>query len=608
MLDNNYKKIDTLMRYYRFIITGVMVMALLSCEDGALLTLKTDNYIGDEFTWELPQKAEGVLMNAYYAIPTFIDNYGSNFLDAATDNAVTNDFSSAVYQLGNGGMTSTSQQPLSNWSAAYEQINYINLFLENGLRDDLPYNIRPDISEQHKARLRGEAYFLRAWWHAELLRVYGGISDDGEALGVPIFTSSLPDHNITANLKRNTYEDTALQIFADCDSAFKYLPMAYNAPSGVLAATEVGRATKKTALALKSRIATYAASPAYQPEGSYAISDAEITAKWERAALFSHQAITEGALGAYSQLSQNLMVGSGLTTTPPEYIFRIFFNNRGMESRNLPPAFFGGGRTNPSQNLVDAFPAVNGYPINDSRSGYDPQNPYNNRDNRLSLTVYFNGMSVETGGRALEIYYDVQNQVPGIDAPGYFHNNTRTGYYLKKWMSMLPGILNVNSLQNDFHLHPLLRRAEVYLNYAEASNQAVGPTGIVPGCDRSAMDIINDIRQKSGGITITDYAVERASAGKEAFHELILNERRIELAFENHRYFDMRRWKKPLNESIRGVKIEKHGDGLVFFGTDTHGGPVRVEDRKLDNEKYYYTPLPYSELVVSPLMKNNKGW
>jgi starch-binding outer membrane protein, SusD/RagB family len=122
------------MRYYRFFTIGVMVMALFSCEDGELLTLKTDNYIGDEYVWDLPQKAEGVLMNAYYAIPMFIDNYGSNFLDAATDNAVTNDFSSAVYQLGNGGMTATSQQPLSNWSTAYEQINYINLFFENGLR------------------------------------------------------------------------------------------------------------------------------------------------------------------------------------------------------------------------------------------------------------------------------------------------------------------------------------------------------------------------------------------------------------------------------------------------------------------------------------------
>jgi starch-binding outer membrane protein, SusD/RagB family len=384
--------------------------------------------------------------------------------------------------------------------------------------------------------------------------------------------------------------------------------MAYNAPSGVLAATEVGRATKKTALALKSRVATFAASPAYQPEGSYAISNAEIRAKWERAALYSYQAITEGALGAYSQLSQNLMVGSGLTSTPPEYIFRIFFNNRGMESRNLPPAFYGGGRTNPSQNLVDAFPASNGYPIGDPRSGYDPQDPYNNRDNRLGLTVYFNGMNVETGGRELEIYYDVQNQVPGMDAPGYFHNNTRTGYYLKKWLSMLPGMLNVHSLQNDFHMHPLLRRAEIYLNYAEASNQAAGPTGVVPGCDRSALDIINDIRFKSGGIMNTDYAAEQASQGKDTFNEMILNERRIELAFENHRYFDMRRWKMPLNESIRGIRIEKNAVGLVFYGTDTSGDPLEVEERKLQDEKYYYTPLPYSELVVSPLMKNNKGW
>ena len=594
------------MKIYQFLMLIFPALVFISCEDDELLGTKPNNELGDEYIWDLPQKAEGVLMNAYNAIPMFIDNYGGNFLDVATDNAVTNDYGSAVFDLAHGGLTATDQQPVANWSQAYEQINYVNLFFENGLRDDLPYHLDESTSETHKTRLRGEAHFLRAWWLSELLRVYGGVSDDGEALGVPVLTSPVPeDQNITENLERSTYEETTEQIFNDCDSAVKYLPMQYDSGKSPLSSQHIGRATQKAALALKARMATYAASPAYQSETT---PDDVVTEKWERAARFCYEAINAGQLGQYSKLRKRDMVGGRLSSTPDEYLFRVFHNTNGMESRNLPPAFLGEGRTNPSQNLVDAFPADNGYPISDSRSNYDPQDPYESRDQRLSLTVYHNGMNVENGGRGLEIFYDRNEESPGKDAPGYFYDNTRTGYYLNKWISSTPDMLDVDNTQNDFHMHPLLRRAEVYLSYAEASNQAVGPEGIVDGCDRSAKSIINEIRQKSGGISDQTYVDEIAAQGKQAFNELILNERRIELAFENHRYFDLRRWKMPLDETIRGVEIEKTGDELVYHGTDPDGEAIEVEERELEGEKYYYTPLPYDELVKSPQMKNNKGW
>lgn len=594
------------MKLFKTILILVTAMLFYACED--ILDTKLDNVYGDASTWSIPQKAEGVLMNAYNAIPQMHDHFNTNFLDVATDNAVTNNFSANIYSLATSGMSVTDQSPVGNWGTAYTQINYINLFLENGLNDSIQYNTNPDVSDNIKSRLKGEAFFLRAWWLSELLRVYGGVTDDGEALGVPVFTSSLEaDNNITSDITRNTYEECILQIFADCDSAINYLPLVYDKSSGAFSTANIGRATKKAALALKSRMATYAASPAYQPSN---ITDNEVKAKWERAALMSQQAITDGQLGGYTALSQANMVGAALSKTPDEFIFRNYFNNNGLETRNLPPAFYGGGRTNPSQNLVDAYYSKNGYPITDERSAYNPQDPYNYRDDRMALTIYTNGMNIETGGRPLEIFHDVVNDKPGMDAPGYFHNNTRTGYYLKKWMSMKMNMLNlsVGNKQNDFHMYPLLRRSEIYLNYAEASNQAVGPDGIVPGCDFSALNIINTIRNTAGGIVLEDYAIEVAAQGKEAFNNLILNERRLELAFENHRYFDLRRWKMPLNEAIYGAKIEKDELGLVFSGTNPSAERIVVEKRGFNNERDFYTPIPYSELVKSPKMKNNKGW
>jgi len=594
------------MKIYRFILLLSAAFLLLPSCDEEMLDTKTNNDLSDEYIWGLPQKAEGVLMNAYNAIPMFVDHYNLNFLDVATDNAVTNDYGSAVYELGHGALSPRNQAPIGNWNQAYEQLNYINMFLKRGLRDDLKYNLDSTVSEQYKTRLRGEAYFLRAWWLAELLRVYGGISNDGQALGVPILTSPVPqDENITADLQRDTYEACAKQVFSDCDSAYKYLPIEYSEASGPLSDQNIGRANKKAALALKSRIATYAASPAYQPED---ISQQQVTQKWERAARFSYEAIAEGQLGEYEKLEHSDMVGPDLSATPDEYVFRIFYNNNGMENRNLPPAFYGDGQTNPSQNLVNAFPSINGYPIGHPLADYDPQQPYQQRDERLKRTIYCNGMNLEFDGRALQIYYDNETNAPGFDAPGYFRENTRTGYYLKKWISRKPDMLEVDNIKSDFHMHPLIRRAEIYLNYAEASNQAAGPDGIVPQCDRSAVDIINEIRLKSGGITNTSYVSETANKGKKAFNELILNERRLELAFENHRYFDLRRWKMDLNQTIYGTRIEKNAEGLVYQGTNPLGDQIPIEKREFNGSRYYYTPIPYGELAKSPDMKNNKGW
>lgn len=579
----------------------ILMFGFISCNED--LDVKTDSSFGDNLTWSLPDKAEGVLMQSYAAIMAQPDGWaGNNFLDVATDNAVTNDFSSGLYQLTSGGITAQNN-PIGGWNTAYLQFQYINLFLENGLGPNIKYNITDSVIDKSKrTRLKGEAYFLRAWWGFDLLQKFGGLTIDGTSLGYPIVLKSLnnTDLSIVNHMKRNAYEECVSQISNDCDSAIIYTSL-----NGEVS-DYVSRASGASAYALKSRLFTYAASPAYQSAGS---TESEIINKWIRAAQASRDAITKGAIGNYSGLVEANLSGSTLKDgTPTEFLFRNKINNNNMEQRQFPPYFYGQGKTNPSQNLVDAFPMLNGFPITDSRSGYNPQNPYINRDKRLDLTVYYHGRIFNTD-RPLEIAVD-EAGVPGRDAPGYEYRNTRTGYYVRKWMSIKLNMLFdpvTLAAVKDYHQFALLRRSEVYFNLAEALNEAAGPTGTIAGSTLTAVSIMNTVRA-AAGITSTVYITEVAAQGKEAFRNLILNERRIEFAFENMRYFDMRRWLLPLNESVRGAQITQTTIGMVYKGTDPSVPGIEVEKRLLDNEKYYYSPIPYEEIVKNSALVQNKGW
>lgn len=596
------------MKKYKLTLIFILMLGWTSCEED--LGVKTDNSYGDDLTWSLPDKAEGVLLKAYEGLMDQPDGWaGNNFLDVATDNGVTNDYASGLFRLTAGGITPHTD-PVGNWKAAYLNFQYIHLFLENGLGPHIIYDLfDPAIDQSKRNRLRGEAYFLRAWWGFDLLQKYGGLSNDGLALGYPIVLKTVTnsDLGLANQMTRNTYEECVTQITNDCDSAIKYLPITYTGSDGIIGSTQIGRASGQAAYALKSRVNTYAASPAYQATGTSA---ADVTSKWIRAAQTSQAAITNGLLGNFSALTEADLSGAGLqAATPAEFLLRCWTNSRSMEQRQFPPDFYGQGKTNPSQNLVDAFPmGVNGFPISDPRSGYDPQDPYKNRDKRLDLTVYYQGR-VFNGSRPLEIAVN-ESGIPGRDAPGYEYRNTRTGYYVRKWMSVKKDMLfdpATLAAVSDYHQYPLLRRAEVYYNLAEALNEAAGPWGTVAGTTHTAVSVMNTVRA-AYGITSTVYVSEVAAQGKDAFRQLIMNERRIEFAFENTRYFDLRRCLLPLDEPVNGVKITRTATGLMYEGSDPAGPAIEVEKRMLNDERYYYSPIPYDEIIKNPALVQNKGW
>jgi hypothetical protein len=271
-----------------------------------------------------------------------------------------------------------------------------------------------------------------------------------------------------------------------------------------------------------------------------------------------------------------------------------------MESDNYPPSIYGKGRVNPTQNLVDAFPALNGYPITDAASNYDPNNPYENRDPRLAAYIVVNGSKIGSGNAEIITGVYGTNKDVINKENGY---STRTGYYLRKSLRADCN-LDPSTTTGQEHISPRIRYTEIFLDYAEAANEAYGPTGN-GGNQYSAYDVIKAIRQRAGiGLVNNDAYLESVKNDKAKMRELIRNERRLELCFENHRFYDLRRWKvdlSKLNETAKGVEISKADDGSLLFKT------VKAEERSY-KDYMYYGPIPYQEALKWSNLTQNVGW
>lgn len=574
------------------------------------LDTKVTWQIGDEDVWRVPELAMGVLHKAYNGISNRPDCYAENFLDAATDNAVCTQRSASVYKLGQGAMTSFNN-PIGNWSTCYNMLEYVNSFLENGLSDNVLYNREdPDKDAQIKDRLRGEAYFLRAWWHFELLKMYGGKSADGKALGVPVADHYISYEEASENgmFIRPSYQATVDFICNDLDLAMELLPASYSGSDQNFGDTQIGRATSGAAAVLKSRVLLYSASPAMQDDdivkitgmGTYEVVNPGIyQKKWELVAKQIARILTMEGFGTYVPLLPSDIADAQSESS--DFAFRRYFNNNLLEANHFPPYYFGKSMTVPSHNLVKAFCAKNGFPVTDPRSGVDISGPafdmsrlYSVMDDRFARVIYSQGSVFGNSGTALDM------SEGGRDSHGYNENATTTGYYLAKFVSTVSGMLNPVASAGSAHYNPLLRKSEVLLNYAEASNEAYGPKAVGEGSSVSAYDIIKSIRSLAGGI-MSDAWLDECAGGKDTFRALIQNERRLEFAFENHRYFDMRRWLLPLDEDVCGVEITRNEDNTFSYREKV------VEPRKY-TVRDYYAPLPYAEISKNPNLVNNTGW
>jgi hypothetical protein len=585
-------------------IALLAAVSVCSCED--VLETKPINEFEDGDVWRIPELAEGTLFTVYQAMPQQFDCYDGNFLDAATDNAATRSFNSGIYKVSTGSL-SRIMNPLDNWTTCFTQLQTIHMFMERGLGEDIVYDkVDEAVDAEIKKRLTGECHFLRAWWNFALLQMFGGRTDQGEAMGIPML-----DHYITPeeaarpeSFRRESYARCVELIMEDCDKAVENLPNVYTGNSMAVGISNIGRANAMAARVLRSRVALYGASPAYRPssvvnitgQGSFNIVDASAwETGWQAAAQASHDVLQSAGFGNFTALTHANIANPGENAaTPADFVFRFYYVANGIESRHFPPFYYGDAQTVPSQNLVDAFPSKTGFPIDDPRSGYDPANPYAMaRDNRFDLNVYYNGRTFSTNGGAIDVAYG------GKDSPSFSERASRTGYYLSKFLARQDNMLTPTAMVNWRHYTPLLRKSEVFYNFAEASNEAYGPTGKGPGFAYSAYDIMK-ITRAAYGITDTGY-LDEMSADKDDFRRLIQNERRLEFAFENQRFFDLRRWLLRLDEPIRGVRVENNSGTLSYTF-------VEVEKRNFEGIHHYYMPLPYAELMKNPNLVNNMGW
>lgn len=584
-------------RFLRDIIVYIScITTAVGCSD--FLDPCLDGSLTEEQVFENEAYFNGLINTIYNSVPTLYDV----LLDCATDNAVTNDFGSDYMKMGTGSLR-PNMNPLNNWVECYRQIRRINQFLEKMVLDPskpwltpvrfvklgTPADSLDNINNFY--RLLGEAYFLRAWYEAELLKRFGGEAVNGELLGFPIVNKVLYVKD-SLNLPRNTYEECLEQICNDCDSAIYHLPIEYTGTNAVLGSTMNGRANGIAARALKARVLLYAASPAFNPNGDKIY--------WEKAAMAAGDAIL--AIGGLKDLPSVDDYYFNKLNNKTYNIRDIFFRsnivtgNRALENNNYPPSMYGSGQVNPSQNFVDAFPDKNGYPISQSDL-YQSNNPYVNRDPRLGLFVAVNNSYLGPSN-----YHCVETYEGGVDAFNPLANTSRSGYYLKKLLkyssvSLIPGKLTGTARAAIY-----LGSPELYLNFAEAAFEAWGATGDPKKYGFNAVTVLQRIHKRYG--SGDNYMINVATKDDNLFRELIRNERRIELSFEGHYFWDLRRWSKEenpakLNVTVYGTKIIKNGDGTFNY--------IRTElEKRLFNS--IYMPLPYDELYNAPALIQNKGW
>jgi len=500
--------------------------------------------------------AKQFLNGIYLLLPGGNNRVGGDFLDAGTDDALPSRTGTSVDFFRNGGI-SPSNVIDNTWSSNYTGIRRVNMFLSK-------IDIVP-IDATLKEEFKGEARFLRAYFYFELVKRYGG---------VPLVGDKIFSLNDNVSLPRNSLDDCFNYILSELDAS---RPLLLDANVSNL---NWARASKGANLALKSRVLLYRASPLFNPGND--------SQKWLDARDAAREVID---LGIYNLVSDYVKLF--LDNKNDEMIFiKEAAQSQNIETSNGPIGYLvGNGYTSPSQGLVDAFLMNNGKGISEDGSGYDPSNPYLNRDSRFYATILYNGKTWLN--RPVETFNG------GLDRPGGAKVQTKTGYYLRKFMGKFE---NSNSYSNQNHHIMLFRYAEILLNYAEAENEINGPGDQTSPVYTSLIAI-----RKRAGVSAGSDGLYGLPTGidKDSMRIIIQNERRIEMAFEEQRFWDIRRWKIAevvMNQPVKGVNITVDNNGVSTYNYFDASPSV------FDASKMYWFPIPFTEERANPNLTQNPGW
>jgi hypothetical protein len=592
-------------RNLTFMLSLSILMGAVSCKkdflDQKLLSIVNENAVFSDSTYAKQ------FINSRYENVTYSwepNRFGNGGLESACDEAEAALSNTEYHNVINSGAADPSNTSRTVWNTSYSQIRAVNIFLKN--RNTIP------VKELTKKVWEGQMRFLRAWYYATLIKHYGGI---------PLVADTVYADNDKIDLPRSSYAACVDYVVGECDKAAGLLPADYieEYPKEPL---DYGRATKGAALALKARVLLYAASPLVNDtrvdDPEYLVSYGSANANRWKAAADAAQAVI--SLNRYTLFRntnpafyQTFLTGLN-TGTNPELIFAYLpasTDRNGMYRETLmnPPSrgtkYTATITCFPLQELVDAFGMQNGLPISDPASGYPGigDNMYQNRDPRFYYTITYNGalrsLSGFAGDQPVRTYTGVipavkDANLSSAQADGIYKGNaTRTGYYSYK---MLKNEVFGNILQYRPRL--LIRYAEVLLNAAEATNEQSGPTAQI-------YTWLKDIRSRAG-ITAGSsgmYGINPAMT-KEQMRSFIQNERQVELAFEEHRFWDIRRWKiAPVTENrdMHGMEITRAENGTFSYRSI-------VVRKHVFRDKMYFWPIPQAEITKSPALKQNPGY
>lgn len=553
------------MKYiYKSILTAIVCFFLVSCQN--LMNYDESSEYTKEQLFGSFQRIGNLISNLYSYLENGYSEYGNGAVIAsACDEAEFAISESNIHQFHNGAWSSLN--PLtSTWEKSYAGIRTANFFLDNWQDytfEDFKYNKEYQEEMERYCRYQYEVRFLRAYLYFNLVKTYGD---------VPLIKKSLTTEEAN-NQSRTSSSEVFSFIMDECDQIENQLPVDYSN----LPFAETGRITKQMVVALKARAAMYAASPLFNPSDDKTL--------WQYAAVAQRNAVDTCVKYGGSLVGQyNNIWGPNNYNKPEIILARRMANSNTFEATNFPVGLENAKSGNcPTQNLVDAYEIQKGMSA-------DPEDPYKNRDKRFDLTIVYNGVTKwpTYNTYPIETFEGGRNGFP-------LANATPTGYYLKKYCDASVD-LRPNTSTTTRHTWVIFRLGEFYLNYAECLFKMTGsPTEKPEKFTLSPLDAINKLRNRGNVPALTN------DITPDEFWKRYMNERMVELAFEGHRFWDIRRWKQgKLAENIKLMKLTKNSDGTINYTPETR---IRPWD-----DKMYLFPISDEELRKNPNLTQNPGW
>ncbi len=565
---------------FKIVVTTILCgFSFLSCNDE--MNYNEHSNYDKEYIENHYSNVVGLISDIYAKVDYDFGNYSGAMLASATDEAEYVWESNEIHDFYNGSWGPANAKS-SIWNNSYTAIQACNLFLEEFIGLTFPELALNDDYQPKMFRYNNcehEARFLRAYFYFNLVRQYGD---------VPFFTHVITIDEVNT-LSRTPYQEIIDFIVEECDAIVDKIPADYttlgsNALSG---AQDTGRANRLAVLALKARTLLYAASPLFNTNN-----DQEL---WLKAAKANKAVLDSCAKYGYTLVNYTDIWGSAnWQSNEAIFVRRVTTGSNSMEQYNFPVGVEGGNSGNcPSQTLVDAYQMkATGKFWYQEGSGYDPVNPYEGRDPRFEMSIVKNG---DTGWptyntESIQTYFGGLNGEPVSGA-------TTTGYYLKKMLDSTID-LRASSTTTSRHSFITYRLGEFYLNYAEAIFTYLGSADAKQdNFTLSAREAVNIIRGRTG----VEMPPLAEGLTNEDFWEQYTNERMVELAFEGHRFWDIRRWKEGEKfKSIIRMKITLNEDNTYTYTRE-------IQNRSWE-EKMYFFPIPQSEIMKNPNLTQNAGY